>query len=142
MKKQLSQYDRTLWRLYAGRCRTRIDTALAEPVATPRDPTIMDHFAADLERPENRYLRTPLVALITAGRLPKAALKDYAVLRWSFQAHANPAMMLSHASFLRGDAVDLHQVVAASEEASISLELLVEIRNKLADAYRTVMSIQ
>jgi len=45
-------------------------------------------------------------------------------------------------SFLRGDAVDLHQVVAASEEASISLELLVEIRNKLSDAYRTVMNIQ
>jgi len=44
-------------------------------------------------------------------------------------------------SFLRGDPVDLHQVVAASEEASISLELLVEIRNKLTDAYRTVMSI-
>ena len=80
--------------------------AVAERASTPPAPTIMEHFAADLERPENRYLRTPLVALITAGKLPKAALKDYAVLRWSFQAHANPAMMLSHASFLRGDAVE------------------------------------
>ncbi len=80
--------------------------AIAERASTPQEPTILDHFAADLERPENRYLRAPLVALITAGKLPKAALKDYAVLRWSFQAHANPAMMLSHASFLRGDAVE------------------------------------
>src|SRR5215470_750091 len=79
---------------------------VAKRELTPSAPTIMEHFAADLERPENRYLRTPLVALITAGKLPKAALKDYAVLRWSFQAHANPAMMLSHASFLRGDAVE------------------------------------
>jgi len=46
------------------------------------------------------------------------------------------------AAFLRGDPVELHQVMAASEEASISLQLLVELRNKLTDAYRTVMNIQ
>jgi flagellar hook-basal body complex protein FliE len=45
-------------------------------------------------------------------------------------------------AFLRGDAVELHQVMAAAEEASISLELLVETRNKLTEAYRTVMNIQ
>ena len=80
--------------------------AVAERAPKPTTTTISQYFARDLERPENRYLRTPLVALITSGRLPKAALKDYAVLRWSFQAHANPAMMLSHAAFLRGDDVE------------------------------------
>jgi flagellar hook-basal body complex protein FliE len=45
-------------------------------------------------------------------------------------------------AFLRGEPVELHQVMAASEEASISLELLVELRNKLTDAYRQIMSIQ
>ena len=45
-------------------------------------------------------------------------------------------------AFLRGEPVELHQVMAASEEASISLELLVEIRNKLTDAYRSVMNMQ
>lgn len=44
-------------------------------------------------------------------------------------------------SFLRGEPVELHQVMAASEEASISLELLVELRNKLTDAYRNVMNV-
>src|SRR5881296_1743195 len=44
------------------------------------------------------------------------------------------------AAFLRGEPVELHQVMAASEEASISLELLVEIRNKLTEAYRSVMN--
>ena len=42
----------------------------------------------DLLRPENRYLNVPLVRLITSGRLPRGALKDYAVLRWPFQAGA------------------------------------------------------
>ena len=45
-------------------------------------------------------------------------------------------------AFLRGEPVELHQVMAASEEASIALELLVEIRNKLTDAYRSVMNVQ
>jgi flagellar hook-basal body complex protein FliE len=45
-------------------------------------------------------------------------------------------------AFLRGDPIELHEVMVASEEASISLELLVEMRNKLADAYRTIMNMQ
>jgi flagellar hook-basal body complex protein FliE len=45
-------------------------------------------------------------------------------------------------AFLRGEPVELHQVVAASEEAGISLQLLVELRNKLTDAYRAVMNLQ
>jgi flagellar hook-basal body complex protein FliE len=43
--------------------------------------------------------------------------------------------------FVRGEPVELHQVMAAAEEASISLEMLVELRNKLMDAYRTVVSM-
>jgi flagellar hook-basal body complex protein FliE len=46
------------------------------------------------------------------------------------------------AAFLRGEPVELHQVMAASEEAGIAVELLVEIRNKLTDAYRAVMNTQ
>ncbi len=45
-------------------------------------------------------------------------------------------------AFLRGEPVELHQVMAASEEAAISLEMLVEVRNKLTDAYRNIMNMQ
>ena len=51
------------------------------------------HLVSDADRPEHRYLGTPLLELLTSGQLPKAALKDYAIQRWAFQAHANPAMM-------------------------------------------------
>lgn len=44
--------------------------------------------------------------------------------------------------FVRGEPVELHQVMAASEEAGIALEFLVEMRNKVTDAYRTVMNMQ
>lgn len=44
--------------------------------------------------------------------------------------------------FLAGEQVELHQVMAASSEAGIALDTLIEIRNKVIDAYRTVMSMQ
>ncbi len=43
--------------------------------------------------------------------------------------------------FVRGEPVELHQVMAAAEEAQLSLEMLVELRNKLMDAYKTVMNL-
>ena len=45
-------------------------------------------------------------------------------------------------AFVRGEPVEIHQVMAAAEEAAISLEFLVEIRNKLTEAYRTVINMQ
>lgn len=50
----------------------------------------------------------------------------------------------SHAvqAFLRGEPVELHQVMAASEEAGIALDMLIEVRNKLTEAYRTVINMQ
>lgn len=45
-------------------------------------------------------------------------------------------------AFLRGDPVELHDVMAAVEEAGIALEMLVEVRNRFVEAYRTVISMQ
>jgi len=44
--------------------------------------------------------------------------------------------------FVNGEPVELHQVMAKAEEASISLELMIEVRNKFTEAYRSVMSMQ
>ena len=45
-------------------------------------------------------------------------------------------------AFLRGEPVEVHQVTAAAEEAGLSLELLVEVRNKFTEAYRTLINMQ
>ncbi len=45
-------------------------------------------------------------------------------------------------AFLRGDDIELHRVMSATEEAQISLEMLIEVRNKFAEAYRTLTSMQ
>lgn len=44
--------------------------------------------------------------------------------------------------FLRGDPVELHQVMAASEESGIALEMMIELRNKFTDAYRALINMQ
>ena len=46
------------------------------------------------------------------------------------------------AKFLRGEGVELHQMMAAGEEAGIALEMMVELRNKVTEAYRQLISIQ
>lgn len=43
------------------------------------------------------------------------------------------------AEFAVGKAQGLHEIMIASEKAGISFKLLVEIRNKLLDAYREIM---
>ena len=45
-------------------------------------------------------------------------------------------------AYLRGEPVEVHRVMAAAEEAGIALDMLVEFRNKIVDAYRTVMQMQ
>ncbi len=44
-------------------------------------------------------------------------------------------------AFARGEPVELHQVMAASEEAGIAIDLLIQVRNKFLEAYKTVISM-
>lgn len=50
----------------------------------------------------------------------------------SASAGAQQAMM-------NGDAVELHQVMIKAEEAGLSMDFLLEIRNKLVNAYNDIM---
>ncbi|MGG3999106.1 flagellar hook-basal body complex protein FliE [Anoxybacillus kestanbolensis] len=42
----------------------------------------------------------------------------------------------------RGENVDLHNVMIASQKASVSLQLAIEVRNKVIEAYQEVMRMQ
>jgi flagellar hook-basal body complex protein FliE len=43
---------------------------------------------------------------------------------------------------LSGQAVPLHQAMIAMEEASVSFQLMVEVRNKLLESYQELMRMQ
>jgi flagellar hook-basal body complex protein FliE len=44
--------------------------------------------------------------------------------------------------FASGNTEDLHQVMIAAEEARISMELAVQVRNKIIEAYKELSSMQ
>lgn len=44
--------------------------------------------------------------------------------------------------FIAGNLSDVHQLMIASEKASLGLELTVQIRNKMIDAYQEIMRMQ
>lgn len=44
--------------------------------------------------------------------------------------------------FVQGDDVDVHKVMLSTEQAKLSLELAVQIRNKLVDAYQEISRTQ
>lgn len=45
-------------------------------------------------------------------------------------------------SFIKGDEVDIHKVMLDSEEAKMSLELAVQVRNKIVEAYQELNRMQ
>jgi flagellar hook-basal body complex protein FliE len=44
--------------------------------------------------------------------------------------------------FAAGESVELDQMMAAGEEAGIALEMMIELRNKVLEAYRTLVTMQ
>lgn len=46
------------------------------------------------------------------------------------------------ASLAAGEDIEIHQVMLAMQEADISFQLALEVRNKIIDAYQEVMRMQ
>lgn len=45
-------------------------------------------------------------------------------------------------SFIKGEDVDIHEVMLGTEEAKMSLELAVQVRNKIVEAYQEITRMQ
>ena len=68
------------------------------------------------------------------GRALKSAITDA-------QSLQDKASELSQ-RLVTGEVADVHQVMIAGEEASVAFELMMEIRNKLLEAYQEIMRMQ
>lgn len=76
---------------------------------------------------------------------PYEAQKSFAsVLKQSIEK-VNEAQIQSDVmtqKMARGENVDLHQVMVASQKASVTLQATMEIRNKVIEAYQEIMRMQ
>ena len=43
--------------------------------------------------------------------------------------------------FAAGESIDVHQVMIAAQEASVALNLAIQVRNKLVDGYQELMRV-
>ncbi|MEQ2526479.1 flagellar hook-basal body complex protein FliE [Robertmurraya yapensis] len=81
----------------------------------------------------------------TSSTTPFEAQKSFAsVLKESIEK-VNQAQLESDVmteKLARGENVDLHQVMIASQKASVTLSATMEIRNKVVEAYQEVMRMQ
>ena len=66
------------------------------------------------------------------------ALKDFTADVNKMQIDANDASE----RFIKGEPVDIHDVMISAEKAKTSFQLLIELRNKGLDLYREVLRIQ
>ncbi len=74
-----------------------------------------------------------------------AATPSFATELSSAIAHVENSAKASCAlttSLLRGENVELHQVAVQAQEAQISFELLLQVRNKLIQGYQEIMRMQ
>jgi flagellar hook-basal body complex protein FliE len=56
------------------------------------------------------------------------------------QSGAEAARMVGQ--FLSGESQDLHSVALAGQKASLEFEMLLQVRNKIVQAYQEVMRMQ
>ncbi|MBT3603124.1 MAG: flagellar hook-basal body complex protein FliE [Candidatus Latescibacteria bacterium] len=45
-------------------------------------------------------------------------------------------------AFIAGEVTDVHQVMIASQEAGLALDLMIEVRNRAQEAFQEIMRIQ
>ena len=99
-----------------------------------------------LESGESRILevRSPEGIEIPEGLSP-ARKPEFLDLVKGFAADVNNLQL--HAgktidAFAAGEITDVHQVMVATQEAGLALDLLLEIRNRTMDAYQEIMRMQ
>ena len=45
-------------------------------------------------------------------------------------------------AMVRGEAVEVHDIMTAAQEAQLAFDLMLEVRNKLLEAYQEIMRMQ
>lgn len=91
-------------------------------------------------------IQSPTEVGAPSGLVPAAPTGDsFASLLGRMVADVNAKQSIAGqavAGLQSGQGVPLHQAVIAMEEASVSFQLMVEVRNKLLESYQELMRMQ
>ena len=92
----------------------------------------------ELEKLSPGLLSQPLEAATPAGGSFENTIKNFVDETSGKQAIASDSVK----NLVSGQNVSLHQTMISMEEASISFQLMVEVRNKLLESYQELMRMQ
>lgn len=90
-------------------------------------------------------LQKPLVNLPTFPVNQSSQNSDFGQMLMDVLNEVNAAQGESRAkqtAFMTGQPVDIHDVMIAMEKASVSLQLTMQVRNKLLESYQEIMRTQ
>ena len=89
---------------------------------------------------------------LTAQLLPSATTKEQATSKVDFSQQLTEALKNVNdlqvkaddmaTKLVLGEVDDLHQVTVAMEQAKLSLQLAVQVRNKIVEAYQEIARMQ
>ena len=103
---------------------------------------------ADLLRPESQSLSTTGIQMpLELGELSPAppASSSFSSMLGQLVTEVNNQQTASAqavGALQSGKSIPLHQAVIAMEEANVSFQLMVEVRNRLLDSYQEIMRMQ
>ncbi|MDQ0217079.1 flagellar hook-basal body complex protein FliE [Peribacillus cavernae] len=92
--------------------------------------------------PENKVFKTNSESMQAKPFTPYEAQQSFASFLKNSIEKVNEAQGVSDKiteKMARGDNIDLHQVMIASQKASITMQATIEMRNKVVEAYQEVM---
>lgn len=104
-----------------------------QQATTPNPPAALHELEAS--RPP---WNLPALQPAPTGAPFETVLKNFVSEVNAKQAAAGEAVN----GLLSGDQVSLHQAMIAMEEASVSFQLMVEVRNRLLESYQELMRMQ
>lgn len=91
-------------------------------------------------------LGTPGISPLAATPAPaKAGLDSFGDLLSEAVTKVNDIQWQADTAVMQlaaGEPIDLHQAMIAMDEASLSFDLAVQVRNRLVEAYQEVMRMQ
>lgn len=61
---------------------------------------------------------------------------------FNVMANEQKAAETMNEQFLKGEPVDIHQLMIAAEKVNLGLELTVQVRNKMIESYQEIMRMQ
>lgn len=75
----------------------------------------------------------------TAGQIPSVSFSDVLRRTLTMIEALDKELLASQIELVTGNARDMHTAVLAAEKASLTLDLIISVRNKAIEAYQEIM---